>query len=362
MSIVKQKSGEEFSRGHNGEGKFIQLDEKENAGGSMGEKEVEVLSQYDIDVKNTKKVRGAVLCDTKQGLYLVKELDCSEKTLSALYEVQQRLQGQGYKNIDILMKNKEEQLYSRAEDGAKYIVKQWFHGKESDIHKENDILKSVDNLARLHNMLVFEEMPEVRKKEPLKEVFSRHNRELKKIRTFIRGRVCKGEFESLYLSEFDNVYMRAESALEKLDEFECKYRLSSYGNQSAVVHGDYNYHNILMTSCGIATTNFEHIYQGMQIDDFYYFLRKTMEKNQWSIHLGHKMIENYSKEKSISKEELLYLGICLAYPEKFWKAANSYYRSRKSWIPAKSLEKLQLSIKQMEEKRLFLQEVIQLKV
>lgn len=328
----------------------------------MGEKEIDVLSQYDIDVKNTKKVRGAVLCDTKQGLYLLKELKSSEKTLPVLYEVQEKLQKLGYENIDNLLKNKEEEFYSSMEDGTKYIVKRWFQGKESDIHKESDIIKSVENLAKLHKILAFEEMPKVREKESLKEIFSRHNRELKKIRTFIRNRVGKGEFESLYLSQFDVMYRRAEKAFEKLEDFECGYKLNMYENHFAIVHGDYNYHNILMTSHGIATTNFEHFYQGFQMDDFYYFLRKTMEKNHWNRQLGIKMIEAYHKIKGISEEEILYLGICLAYPEKFWKAANSYYRSRKSWIPAKSLEKLQLSIEQEAAKRLFLEDVIQLKM
>lgn len=335
---------------------------KKNLGGSMVEKEMEVLSQYDIDVKNTKKVRGAVLCDTKQGLYLLKELKSSEKVLSVLYEVQENLQKLGYRNIDNLLKNKEEEFYSSIEDGTKYIVKRWFHGKESEIHKEADILKSIENLAELHKMLAFEEMPEVRKKEPLKDVFSRHNRELKKIRAFIRKKVGKGEFESLYLSQFDAMYLRAEKAFEKIEEFECRYESDMYKNHMAIVHGDYNYHNILMTSCGIATTNFEHLYHGFQIDDFYYFLRKTMEKNQWNRQLGDKMIDAYQKVKGISEGELFYLGICLAYPEKFWKAANSYYRSRKAWLPAKSVEKLQLSIEQAETKRLFLEEVIQLKM
>ena len=46
-----------------------------------------------------------------------------------------------------------------------------------------------------------------------------------------------------------------------------------------------------------------------------------------------------------------YISICIAYPEKFWKAANSYARSKKSWIPAKNIEKLELVIRQTEEKR-----------
>lgn len=326
----------------------------------MGEKELEVLPQYDIDVKSTKKARGAVLCDTKQGLYLIKELKFSEKTLPILYSIQEELQEQGYGNVDTLLKNKEDLYHSEAEDGTKYILKRWFCGKESDIHKETDVLKSVDNLAKLHKMLKIEGVLPIRKKESLKEEFLRHNREMKKIRTFARDRVRKGEFELAYLKCFDEMFAWAEGALERLEESKIENDLEQ--NHHEIVHGDYNYHNILMTPLGIATTNFEHFYQGIQINDLYYFLRKSMEKNQWNTQLGDKMIESYNRVKTITSKELSYIAICMAYPEKFWKAANSYYRSRKSWIPAKSLEKLQMSIKQTEEKQLFLESVLNFKL
>jgi hypothetical protein len=58
---------------------------------------------------------------------------------------------------------------------------------------------------------------------------------------------------------------------------------------------------------------------------------------------------------SVSKQEMDFVGICISYPEKFWKVANTYARSKKSWIPAKNLEKLELVIKQTEEKRIFLE-------
>ena len=79
-----------------------------------------------------------------------------------------------------------------------------------------------------------------------------------------------------------------------------------------------------------------------------------MEKNHWDIGLGNKILNCYHKNIPFRKGELEYIAICLTYPEKFWKAANSYYRSRKVWIPAKNLEKLELVIKQTEDKKQFL--------
>ena len=57
-------------------------------------------------------------------------------------------------------------------------------------------------------------------------------------------------------------------------------------------------------------------------------------------------------------EELEYLAIRLCYPEKFWKIINSYYHSNKAWVSEKSVEKLRICIGQVEEKQLFLENIL----
>lgn len=330
---------------------------KENVGGSMKEKELEILEQYNIDVKSTRKIRGAILCDTNQGVFLLKEMHFSEKRIPLLYKLYQHLQEQGYKNVDGIVKNKEDSLFSVSEDGEKFILKKWFYGRECDNRKEIDVMEGVRNLALLHRILKkpFEENTFT--KEDLGEEFARHNREMKKVRTFIRSKVGKGEFESIFLRNFDAMYEWALCASDRLKNSEYKNLMEKSKEEGAIAHGDYNYHNILMTPAGTATTNFEHFYEGIQITDLYYFLRKTMEKNQWDVELGSKMIEYYNRIQTLSEAELQHIAVCLAYPEKFWKAANSYYRSSKAWISVKSLEKLELAIRQTEEKEKFLEAV-----
>lgn len=327
----------------------------------MRDNEMEILEQYNIDIKNTRKVRDAVLCETQQGLFLVKEMRISEKRLSVLEYLGEHLRRKGFENIDWILKNKENQLFSVSEEGTRYFLKKWFPGKECDIHREKDVLDAVVNLTKIHNALrnfesEDEEVPVCAGRD-LREEYFRHNREMKKVRTFVRERVKKGEFELTFLKHFDEMYACAESALQKLQDSEYGSLYDECLKEHTLVHGDYNYHNVLMTYAGIATTNFEHVEENIQIIDFYYFLRKVMEKNHWDVTLGDRMIECYQKHHSLEKGELECIAIWLAYPEKFWKAANSYYRSRKAWIPAKNLEKLELVIQQSEEKKQFLENI-----
>ena len=320
----------------------------------MKDWEDEVLEQYDIDVKNKKRVRNGVLCGCEQGVYLLGSTTISEQRLGVLNHLTEELNQRGFGEVDEIFPNREGNLSCQLEDGSRYWVKKWFTGRECDVKKEQELLAATKNLAQLHkaldNPIEFEGNGSYQR-EDSQQVMFRRNRELKKVRSFIRQRVDKGEFESAFLKYFDSMYDWADGALAKLKE-------SNYKNlERKLVHGDYNYHNLLVLKDGMATTNFEHFGYQVQVEDFYYFLRKAMEKNQWDVKLGVRMIECYHKIKPISIDEMEYISILFAYPEKFWKAANSYARSKKSWIPAKNMEKLELVIQQTKEKQIFLEKV-----
>ena len=318
---------------------------------------------YDIDIKSTRRIRGAILCTTNQGLFVLRELMISEKRIPMLHKLYAHMMENGCDRVDEVIENKEHELFSTSEDGIKYVVKRWYDGKECDIRKEQEIVGATKNLAKLHKVLRgpidFGEESEtfVMEGEDLRKEYCRHNREMKKVRAFIRGKVGKGEFELAFLKHFDAMYDWAQSASVRLENSEYELLVQQSKEKTTITHGEYNYHNVLMVQDGIATTNFEHFHQDVQLADLYYFIRKTMEKNRWNILLGDKIIDAYSQIMSLGKHELEYLAISLSYPEKFWKAANSYYRSSKAWIPTKSVEKLEMAIRQMDEKKHFLETI-----
>ena len=46
-----------------------------------------ILEQYEIAVNSTRKTRGAILCSTDKGVFLMREVGVSEKRLPALIEL-----------------------------------------------------------------------------------------------------------------------------------------------------------------------------------------------------------------------------------------------------------------------------------
>lgn len=119
----------------------------------MKEYELEVLEQYDIEVKNVKRGRGSFLLDTDRGLFLLGNTRMSERKAGVLRQVHEHLQESSYGNVDVLLPNKEGKLVSRLEDGTSYMVKRWFSGRECNVQKDYEITEAVKNLAFLHNIL-----------------------------------------------------------------------------------------------------------------------------------------------------------------------------------------------------------------
>ena len=316
-----------------------------------------MIENYEVNVNSTRKVRGAIFFDTDQGPMLLQELSISQKRLPMLYVLGEELRKRGYERVDSLVENKNGQFFCEDEDGTKYVLKRWFQGKECDPHKESEIMEAVRNMAILHRVMEECDCDKNYTKESLDQEYFRHNRELRKVRSFIRGKNMKGKFELAFLKDFEEMYGWATASLQYLQESDYASLLSESLAEGKLVHGDYNYHNVLMTNGGIATTNFEHFHAGIPVTDFYYFLRKIMEKNAWDVSLGHKMLEAYSRILPLTNAQMEYIAVCISYPEKFWKVANSYYRSSKAWISAKNVEKLEMAILQVQLKKDFLRQI-----
>lgn len=334
------------------------------------EYELEVLEHYNIEVKSTRRIRGAFFCDTNEGTMLLKETRISGRRAPFLYLVLSRLEERGNVKVDTPVFAEDGELLVTSGDGKVYMLKKWFPSREMDIRQETEIVRAAEEMARLHTELcrIGIREPEVRGdvripegKDPVEEI-RRHNRELKKVRTFVRNRVAKNEFEYLFLESFEKMFGLAETVLARMEHSSGSDLFAESVRQGRLIHGDYNYHNLLMLRSGMAVTNFEHMRADIQVRDLYYFIRKAMEKNHWKLKTGQRIMGAYENIRQLDSAEREYMGLCLAYPEKYWKTVSGYYHSNKAWLPEKYVEKLELAVRQADEKNEFLKELFGLKI
>ena len=140
------------------------------------------LTQYGIEVKSSSRTRGALVCRTEQGILLLREFHGSEKKLLFQQEVLKKLSQEGCL-VDTYIENQEGSLVTRDKDNIPYTLQNWYEGRECDTKSREDIIRSVQILARVHK---FMNMPveKAYMARSLADEYARHNQEIRKIRKF----------------------------------------------------------------------------------------------------------------------------------------------------------------------------------
>lgn len=330
----------------------------------MNDRAVALLEQYDIEILRTRKGRGVILCDTRDGLLVFKEYEGNEAKLGLLNELLSGIREQGMVMAEQLIPAREGALCVRENDGTAYILKTCGEGRECNIYDRGECLEAVRTLARLHRCMTLqprEDCPAPPCFSPLQE-YEKHNREFVKVQRFLRKKSQKTLFEYSLLGCIDSFIEQAKEITDGWRSYEEHIpaaHLLQEQEEWVYCHGDYQYHNILCGSQGMYIVNFEKCLRDRQIRDLYLLMRKLLEKTDWSVALGRELLTAYQKITPISAYAYIDLYYRLAYPEKFWKIVNFYYNSGKAWIPQRNQEKLDKLLAQEQQKKDFLETVFQ---
>lgn len=311
----------------------------------------QILEQYEVEVKAISKGRDCFLCETDSGMMALKVYRGSEERAAFLEGMLDFLEKKGIL-VEKIQKTKEEKILAEDEEEQKYLLETAFRGAECDTKSAADMLHAVRLLARLHivSKEYGEAVPEFIKTDggTLIHLYEKHNRELKMVRNYMKSKKKKSRFEEIFSKEYDSFRQKAIVVTDILKELEPDEKMFGF------CHGDFNQHNLIFTKEGTALINFENYGWQMQTVDLANFMRKMLEKNNWSIDLGFKLLWTYEEEKKLSAEERKYLYCYLAYPEKFWKIANRYSQCHKAWLSERNTEKLQKVIMQENAREQFL--------
>lgn len=313
-----------------------------------------IVEAYPYEFIDIQKGRGVYICLEQGGSKkILKEFSGSASKAEMLDLFLKYMKDSGEITEQIVY-TKDGQVLFMDIDETRYYMRTWFDGRECDTRNREDILCAVRSLAQFHRTASgFEEMvPQTmcRAADFLEQECERHTRELHKVRNYIKAKKKRNEFESNFLNEYEHYMNQAEEALYELHNVAEEPKGEFFG----ICHGDYNQHNLLFTSWGPVIINYERICYDAYISDFAHFFRKIMEKHNWNIGLGMDMISAYDKVRRLDLWERRQLAVRMSYPEKFWKVANHYFNSKKSWANSRDSEKLHKICAQERERTEFL--------
>lgn len=320
----------------------------------MREREQDVIEQYELTFMGSRKGRGVMIYETEDTLYVLKTVKGSPARVMAQARLLEILKGAEEFFVEKYIPNKEGAYLTKNEDGEQFLLKEYLDGREWNLEEESEILRGSRILGTLHKWLCIPGETAFPAPTAWSREVDKHNRELKRTRNFIRERQKKNQFELLFLELFNAFYEEAEAVREKLKAFDEESLIRKAAETGSLCHGEFTYHNLIHCRDGIAILNFDKMYYGVQMDDFYQYFRKIMEKNNWKETLAKKVLEAYRDSRGISRLEAEYLYLRFAYPDKFWKIANHYVNGSKNRLIEKGQDKLESLRRQNKKRKEFL--------
>ena len=325
----------------------------------MAERDFSVLDQYDYKVYQISRGRGAFICDTNKGVFLLREYNGKEEKLLGRARLLEYLAGKNL-SVDYYVKNHDGEYISKTEE-CSYTLSRWFNARECDTKAFADTSIGIKALAALHNALEgyeINEGEEFQIARSLNKEYDKHNRELKMIRNYLSDKHRKNDFELMAASKCQEFL---EEGYEAVNILEASGYVEAY-NQAVdgkrLCHGDFNYHNIFIEGNSCSLCGFEQTCINTCLFDLYNYMRKLMEKYDWDIKLGYLLLREYDRIRVLSETDIRVLGAMFSYPEKFWKILNYYFNANKAWIPAKSQEKLKLAVSQNRMRKEFVRTLL----
>ncbi|MBR4026891.1 MAG: phosphotransferase [Lachnospiraceae bacterium] len=312
-----------------------------------------ILEQYEIEINQVTKGRGAYICDTNQGMKLLTGFRGSKERGEFLSEFLRELKENGFEAEQIYF-NKEGMAVTTDElTEEHFILKDYIAGTELNTSSFEEMKHAAELLAIYHNATQNMQVePYIFGKENEKmitEIRKRHYREFVKVRNYIRNRKKKSEFERIYMEHYEVMSKKAKESVELLETLPQEELIPVF------CHGDYNQHNIVLKEDKRYLLNFETVNYSFPMTDLANYIRKMLEKNNWDTFYGMQLIASYDKIRPISKTEYKQLYALLLFPEKFWKVTNHYMNSHKAWISARDIEKVEKVIAQEENRTKFLE-------
>ncbi len=248
-----------------------------------------VFDQYGISVYRTVRGRGAFICETSDGMKLLRETAYSKEKYAKEDYVTGALYHSGYEAVDIFCKTLTGELFAEDEEKKKYYLKNWFEASECDVKSYHDVMEAVAGIAKVHLYLnKLQICPEelsfkIPAAENLKERFGRKYKEMRSINNYLRKKKKKTDFERKAWENMQGFLHEADSAMELLEQFDYTVFFQNALDRCVLVHGSCNHHNILTGKNYVAVVNFERAHINFQITDLYDFMRKVLEKYQWDI-------------------------------------------------------------------------------
>ena len=316
----------------------------------MQDLEKVLMQEYEISPKSIKYVKNNYIIAADNARFILKMMNCSKERIQFIFEAKKHLANKGFACIDEDIPSLSGEPWISYEDNL-FVLSKDIQGNECDFDNREHVAKASILLANMHlSSKGFSPSPQARSIDELGKLplyFTKRLEELKKLKKIAKK--GKNPFDYLFLENVDYYISLAEECLAELNASNYMNMVENTRRESLLCHHDFTHTNIVMCDEQPYLINFNYCCFEIKVYDIANFIRRKMRKCSWDVKEAWNIIDNYSKVENITGDDFEVLKIMLKYPQKFWRVANKYYNTRRSWGEKSYLLKLKEVLEEKQE-------------
>lgn len=315
----------------------------------------EISDKYGLEIKSVAPFRDYYIINTSRGRKILKKLELPPEHIMFIHFVKEHLYRKGFKNLDRYLCTQEDEPFI-VHDGECYVFSDALEGRECNFNNREDIAGASRLLGELHRASKgFEPPGGCRVRDELGKLpmyFSKRLDEIKKLKKVAKK--GKSAFDYLYLDRVDYFYNLGMETLQEIQGPRYTRLVERAREEGAICHHDYTHHNIVVNEGRMTLLNFNYCCFELKTYDLANLIRRKMRRCGWAIGEARHIVEQYRTAEELSNDEFYVLKLMLKFPQKFWRVANRFYNSRRSWSEKSYLMKLKEVIDEVNYHKRFI--------
>lgn len=301
-----------------------------------------IAVNFGLETRSIFPYKNMYVVVTSSGKKLLKRIPFSAERIKFVYGAKEHLVNNGFTNVDRYLCTLSGEPFF-VHDNCRYTLVDYPDGHESSFDNDDDIRLAAVLLARLHAASRGYLAPEGCKVQnelgKLPGYFEKRLDDIKKMRK--QSRKGKTRFDELFSQYSDYFIEQGARTVDALASSSYCRLVEKTGEEASFCHHDYTHHNIYIDGINATAINFDYCCYELRIYDVANFIRRKMRKCDWDISKTELILDCYNSVEPLSSDELSVMGIILQFPQKFWRVANRYYNSRRSWSEQSFVSRLQ---------------------
>lgn len=291
-----------------------------------------IEAAYGVKISSIKPCRSGYIIDTEIGKNYFHQCQCSDNRILYVHDVKQHLIQNSFTTLDPYRLTVDERPFIEI-DNQFFTMTPFIDARECEFGDDKDTIMASEALSAMHmaskgfrirsDLLVSSELGGLPK-----SLTKRYDEILRMRRKAERER---GAFDYIYLDCVGKFIDIARESLRIINGIEYSRLVKKTKSEGRICHHDYSYQNILMDGGVTHITGFESCGEEIRIYDLVNLIRRKMRKCNWNPQKAAMVLEAYSKLEPLSHDEVVVMKAMLLFPQKFWRVANRYYNSRRSW-------------------------------